>query len=126
MFRVVAAEHFRRQHRAAARQGGGEAAFGHEAVELWRGLAAGLRDGIDQRQQIFPRDRLVQGDADAARRFLQDEGIPLIASDLCGTQARRIRFWPVIGRVQLHLLGEARAPVREQPMPQRGGDVELF
>lgn len=85
------------------------------------------------RAKLFGGARMMAGlpdigqrNADAARRFLQDEGIPLIASDLCGTQARRIRFWPVIGRVQLHLLGEARAPARELPMPQRGGDVELF
>lgn len=85
------------------------------------------------RAKLFGGARMMAGlpdigqrNADAARRFLADEGIPLIASDLCGTQARRIRFWPVIGRVQLHLLGDARVAVPERPMAQRGGDVELF
>ncbi|WP_411837093.1 chemotaxis protein CheD [Paracoccus sp. ME4] len=85
------------------------------------------------RAKLFGGARMMAGlpdigqrNADAARRFLQDEGIALVASDLCGTQARRIRFWPVIGRVQLHLLGEARVALPEQPMKQRGGDVELF
>ncbi|WCR00332.1 chemotaxis protein CheD [Paracoccus aestuarii] len=85
------------------------------------------------RAKLFGGARMMAGlpdigqrNADAARRFLQDEGIPLIASDLCGTQARRIRFWPVVGRVQVHLLGEARIAVREQPKRHPAGDVELF
>lgn len=85
------------------------------------------------RAKLFGGARMMAGlpdigqrNADAARRFLHNEGIPLIASDLCGHQARRIRFWPAIGRVQMHLLGEAPVPLRERPTPQRGGDVELF
>ncbi len=35
-----------------------------------------------------------------ARRFLKDEGIPCLAESLGGRSARRIRFWPVSGRVR--------------------------
>lgn len=85
------------------------------------------------RAKLFGGARMMAGlpdigrhNADAARRFLQTEGIPVIASDLCGMQARRIRFSPVAGRVQVHLLGEVRVAAREQPMLQRGEDIELF
>ncbi|MGR3247896.1 MAG: chemotaxis protein CheD [Paracoccus sp. (in: a-proteobacteria)] len=114
--------------------GGSDIRYAAAAMEvLVNGL---LRRGATRgrlRAKLFGGARMMAGlpdigqrNADAARRFLMDEGIALIGSDLCGTQARRIRFWPVSGRVQMHLLGEARLAEREQPMRPRGGDVELF
>lgn len=38
--------------------------------------------------------------AEFARRFLNDEGIPIIGESLGGTSARRIRFWPTDGRAR--------------------------
>ncbi|WP_410218961.1 chemotaxis protein CheD [Paracoccus sp. (in: a-proteobacteria)] len=114
--------------------GGADIRYAAAAMEV---LVNGLmRRGVGRgqlRAKLFGGARMMAGlpdigqrNADAARRFLQDEGIPLIASDLCGTQARRVRFWPATGRVQLQLLGDARVAVREQPMRPPGGDVELF
>lgn len=114
--------------------GGSDIRYAAAAMEvLVNGL---LRRGAMRarlRAKLFGGARMMAGlpdigqrNADAARRFLLDEGIPLIGSDLCGTQARRIRFWPVSGRVQMHLLGEARVVEREHPTHPRGGDVELF
>lgn len=67
-----------------------------------------------------------QLNAQAACRFLENEGIRLVKGDLGGRQARRIHFWPVIGRVQLRFLREAQAPRRETPTLPKSGEIELF
>lgn len=64
--------------------------------------------------------------AEAARCFLRDEGIAVISGDLGGAQARRIRLWPVSGRVQLLLLAKTEPPPREIPIRPKVGNVELF
>ncbi|MFN3525029.1 MAG: chemotaxis protein CheD [Paracoccus sp. (in: a-proteobacteria)] len=64
--------------------------------------------------------------AEAARSFLRDEGIAVISGDLGGSQARRIRLWPVSGRVQLLLLAQTEPPPREIPIRPKVGHVELF
>ncbi|ARO14840.1 chemotaxis protein CheD [Ketogulonicigenium robustum] len=83
--------------------------------------------------KIFGGARIVAGLSDigqrnalAAREFLAAEGIPILAADLGGTEARRIRFWPVGGRVQLLLLGAADSPVREAPTRPVAGAIEIF
>lgn len=64
--------------------------------------------------------------ADAAHRILQNDGIRVVSGDLCGHEARRVRFWPTSGRVQVQLLGnEAPRPVEKLTRPL-SGDVELF
>ncbi|MBM3604408.1 MAG: chemotaxis protein CheD [Alphaproteobacteria bacterium] len=114
--------------------GGGDNRYAAAALEL---LVNGLlRRGAVRsrlRAKLFGGARMLAGlpdigqrNAEAARRFLCDEGIPLLNCDLGGTQARRIRLWPVSGRVQLMLLGEARRPPREAPTRPKVGDVELF
>jgi chemotaxis protein CheD len=63
-----------------------------------------------------------------ARRFLETEGVALTGGSLGGTQARRIEFWPALGRARQRSVDQApelaRAPVRT-PAPAVGG-VELF
>ena len=51
-----------------------------------------------------------------ARQFLRDEGIPCTAESVGGTSARRVKFWPVSGRVRQLLVAAEAAPV-ERPMP---------
>ncbi|MGP9789105.1 chemotaxis protein CheD [Roseinatronobacter sp. NSM] len=64
--------------------------------------------------------------ADAAQRILQTDGIRLVNGDLCGNEARRVRFWPTTGRVQVQLLGnDAPVPVERAVRPALG-EVELF
>ena len=71
---------------------------------------------------------------DFARRFLADEGIPLLAQDLGGTSARRVEFQPALGRARSRIVtdnGVERAlatPRRPAPLPivEDDGDVDLF
>lgn len=67
--------------------------------------------------------------ASFARRFLEDEGIPIVAASLGGRRARRVEFWPVSGRARQRevdqqpetpILKRAPAPVADD------GGVELF
>lgn len=65
------------------------------------------------------------GNALAAKRFLSAEGIPVINSDLGGTQARKMRFLPTSGRVQVHRLAHDIAAELEAPRVTKAR-VELF
>lgn len=76
-------------------------------------MLAGLSD-IGQRNAI------------AARRFLEVEGVPVVNGDVGGICARRIRFWPVGGRVQVIMVDAAAMPAPERPLPPRRGEVEMF
>lgn len=83
--------------------------------------------------KLFGGARIVAGlsdigarNAEAARRFLAEEGIPLIKSDLYGNYARRIRFWPSSGGVQMELLEPKALPRPEVPLRHIRNDVELF
>lgn len=69
-----------------------------------------------------------------AKRFLADEGIPVVAESLGGFSARRVEFWPTTGRARQRAVEQAplppprvRAPVRPVPAaPTDDGGVELF
>ena len=66
-----------------------------------------------------------------ARRFLADEGIPVIAASLGGRSARRVEFWPTTGRArQREVDGAGAAPppraMRAAPPPVVGNDCEFF
>ena len=73
--------------------------------------------------------------ADFVERYLIDEGFDIIASDLRGDCPRRVKYYPVSGRVQMQRLSgtvagtvarteEARKP-RIRPAEQEGS-IELF
>ncbi len=70
--------------------------------------------------------------AEFALRFLAAERIPCVGQDMGGNQARRIRYWPVLGRASLHWLAPTESQVRDaeraaaKPAHKSGGDVELF
>jgi len=69
------------------------------------------------------------GSANAAfaRRFLDDEGIPLVSASLGGRRARRVEFWPATGRARQRAVEdslESAAPMG--PIPVVGNDVEFF
>ncbi len=65
-----------------------------------------------------------------ARKFLSEEDIPCTKESIGGTRARRIKFWPVSGRVRLLLIEQSEAPVLDEKpavvAPPPGNDVELF
>jgi chemotaxis protein CheD len=83
--------------------------YGAYAMELL--INALLRKGAERARlqaKVFGGARMTVGlrdiggdNANFAKRFLSDEGIPITASDLLGRNARRVRFWPVTGRAKL-------------------------
>jgi chemotaxis protein CheD len=65
-----------------------------------------------------------------ARRFLEDEGIPVTGASLGGRKARRLEFWPASGRArQREVDQQVEAPPKKRATPPPaadGGGVELF
>jgi len=65
-----------------------------------------------------------------ARKFLEREGIVCMAESLGGNRARRVRFWPVLGKAQQMVLAEAPAMLKSEVPPvipkQDVGEVSLF
>jgi chemotaxis protein CheD len=70
--------------------------------------------------------------AEFAKRFLEDEGIPVIGGDVGGTAPRRIQYWPASGRarqlaVQIDNRDLVERELREsQRWIRQDDDVELF
>lgn len=64
-----------------------------------------------------------------AKEFLAEENIPIVAESLAGNAARRIRLWPMTGRVrQLLVENPTELPV-ERPIPvppKPKEDITLF
>lgn len=76
------------------------------------------------------RSEIGAGNQKFALNFLQRESIPIVARDLGGTLARRLRFFPTTGQVK-HMLVPASAAPAEAPAPVRkpappAEDVTLF
>lgn len=73
-----------------------------------------------------------QSNGEFAIRFLETENIVCVGHSLGGNQARRIRFWPTVGRAQQMFLDEPPPPPvppkrRERPRPKaETDDVEFF
>ncbi|WP_029416714.1 chemotaxis protein CheD [Brevundimonas bacteroides] len=114
--------------------------YGVQAMEL---LINGLlqlgakRDRLEAK--VFGGARMTAGLMDVGgknaafvRRFLSDEDIPIVAESLGGDQARRIHFWPALGRVKQQRVQDPAVVVREQvlvkpaPAAQSTGELELF
>jgi chemotaxis protein CheD len=89
------------------------------------GLRAHLYGGANMHAGMA---RIGSMNAEFGRRFLRDEGIPLVREDLGGTSARRIQFRPASGQVRCRTVASTDLP-EAPPMPRQpdtGGDVELF
>jgi chemotaxis protein CheD len=95
------------------------------------------RDRLEAK--LFGGGRMLQGvtdigrqNAEFARRFLIDEGIPLVGGSLGGSNARRIEFWPVSGRARQQIIDRSDdvfAVEQRQPAPKpehSDGGLELF
>ena len=83
------------------------------------------------RSKLFGGSSMLQGltdigerNAEFGRSYLLNEGIPCDAVNVGGTQARKLRYFPAIGKVQLKLVDEA--PALEPVQQERPNDVELF
>lgn len=123
--------------------GGGQAdsydanSYGLNAMEiLINGL---LKKGAKRNRfeaKIFGGARIIDGltdigqkNAEFAAEFLAFEGIACVSKSLGGTMARRIRFWPTDGRVQMKLLAPERVtlPSAKPPVkPVSVNELELF
>ena len=116
----------------------GSQKYGAYAMEcLINGLLrqGAYRDSLQAK--VFGGAQMMQGIGDIGARnaafvqsFLRAEGIPIVAHDVGGTKARRLKFWPTTGAVKLKWLANTDA-VREvvapaPPPPPPTGDVELF
>ncbi|MBS0124961.1 chemotaxis protein CheD [Thetidibacter halocola] len=70
-----------------------------------------------------------QSNAQFARSFLSDEGVPIAAESLGGHAARRLRFWATTGRVRQLVVENAELPsvaiVPQAPKPQKDA-ITLF
>ena len=65
--------------------------------------------------------------AEFAANFLASENIPVLSSNVGGSAARRVQFWPESGRVRLKLVEtEEVAPVKAAPAKPESNDLELF
>ncbi len=108
----------------------------HAPVAMERLINALLRKASHRgrlRAKLFGGARMIPGLPDiglrngrAALAFLENEGILFEASDLGGIRARRIRFWPSIGKVEVQKVERSDCVVRgERPLPLQSS-VELF
>ena len=91
-----------------------------------------LRDRLEAK--LFGGARMMAGLPDIGRRngeaavaFLRSEGIILRAHSLGGLAARRVRFWPAMGKAQQMLLRDLNDP-RTSPIAPTPptGSIELF
>ena len=89
----------------------------------WR-IKAHLYGGANLRTGMMP---IGTANANFARSFLEQEGIPLVHADLGGNCARRVDFRPAQGRARCRVVENTL--VTEKPETRSSantGDVELF
>jgi chemotaxis protein CheD len=132
--------HFLLPH-APASDTGASARYGVYALELL--LNAVLRGGglrPDLEVKVFGGGRVMEGGGDIGRgniafvrKFFADERIAVAAEDVGRDVARRLRFWPRTGRVQvMHMPMTAAARViaaeaeAANQLAPAAGSVELF
>lgn len=117
------------------------ARYGVYALELllnkvMRGV--GRRDDLEVK--VFGGGRVLstggdigRGNIEFVRTFFRDEGIQVVSEDVGDTVARRLRYWPMTGRVQLMRMPmdkASRVVAEEEAVAKRlvptGGAIELF
>jgi chemotaxis protein CheD len=111
--------------------------YGLNAMELLINslLKMGANRGRLQ-AKIFGGASMIKGlscigaaNAKFAKEFLAYEGIPCLSEDLGGDMARRLRFWPTSGRVQMRQLENPPETIpvkRAKPIAKASSDLELF
>lgn len=112
----------------------GEARYGINAMELL--INAVLKAGGQPRRleaKVFgganaTGSRLPIGlqNARFAFWFLENEGIPVVARDVGGVHARKLRYWPHTGHAQLMLLPSTPLTQPPPPAPSTAGEADLF
>lgn len=109
--------------------------FGHGVNGMELLINGLLRLGADRRHlqaKVFGGAKMLHGLSDEGARngkfvveFLANEGIPHIGGDLGGGRARRIEFWPGIGRARMKYVEEDVRTTRVAEPPEANA-VELF
>ena len=108
--------------------------IGASAMELL--INALLRGGGTRenlKAKMFGGASMVEGlstigerNAAFARDYLKREAIPLLAESVGGKEARQVRFWPALGRVQMRSVANKPVELPPQAAIQHVNDVELF
>lgn len=116
------------------RDDAGAVRYGAYAMEVL--INSLLKQGASRQRlqaKVFGGARMFDGLSDVGatnavfiRRFLDDEGIPLVSESLGGQAARRVEFWPASGRARVRTTTTAPAGRPARPAPGPAGDVELF
>jgi len=119
--------------------GAGDRRYGAQAMELLiNGLLAlgARRERLEAK--VFGGARMTASftdiggkNAEFVKRYLQEDGIPIISQSLGGTLARRIHYTPSTGAAAQHLVQDAAVIARERvvmvrPPERDSGAVELF
>lgn len=131
LLRIGGANHF-----LLADPGSGPSDIRYAAAAMEVLVNSLLRAGAQKRRleaKLFGGARIMRNlpdigrnNAEAAESFLRAEGIPVISRDLGGEQARRMRFWPTTGRVQIQRLAPQNALPAEAPRARAASNFELF
>lgn len=109
--------------------------FGHGVNGMELLINGLLRLGADRRRlqaKVFGGAKMISGLSEEGARngtfvveFLANEGIPRVGTDLGGTRARRVEFWPGTGRARLKYV-EDDVPVQHLPTQNDDSGIELF
>ncbi len=64
--------------------------------------------------------KIGQANGEFALKFLETESIKLVGRSLGGTQARRVRYWPTIGKAQQLFIAQELSDEAVASIPRRG------
>ncbi len=116
--------------------GAGESDIRYAAAAMEVLINSLVRAGAQKRRmeaKLFGGARILtnlpdigRSNALAAEEFLRAEGIPVVARDVGGALARRLRFSPTTGRVRIQRLDPQNSLPAETPRPARTQQIELF
>ena len=117
------------------------ARYGVYALELLLNkVMRGVGNREDLEVKVFGGGRVLslggdigRGNIEFVRAFFRDEGIRIVSEDVGDTVARRLRYWPLTGRVQLMRMPmdkASRVVAEEEAVAKRlvpaAGAIELF